>query len=130
MTVSQFCPCGSSKLFGRCCRPYLCDEVQAKTPEKLMRSRYSAYALGGYGDYLLSTWWPATARGHEAIQLSEKSVIWQSLDVLKKSQQGDSGVVEFKASFLNDAGDSEIMHEVSNFQRSDGRWYYVDGDVN
>lgn len=106
------------------------DEVQAKTPEKLMRSRYSAYALGGYGVYLLSTWWPASAREHNAIQLSEKSVIWQRLDVLKKFQQGDSGVVEFKASFLNEAGDSEVIHEVSNFQRSDGRWYYVDGDVN
>lgn len=127
---SLLCPCGLNKLFGQCCQPYLVGKLHAKTPEKLMRSRYSAYALGGYGDYLLATWWPATAQGLSAIDLSEKSLIWQRLDILNKMQQGDTGVVEFKATFLNDAGDQEVMHEVSNFQRSGGRWYYVDGDVN
>jgi SEC-C motif-containing protein len=152
----SLCPCGSAKLFRLCCGQYLgVDESvttrhaktkhvktkYAKTPEKLMRSRYTAYALGGYGEYLLMTWLPDTAQGLTVEALSEKTVSWQQLDIINKSQQGDTGTVEFKASFVNDKvndidididsdkAELEVMHEISRFKRIDGRWFYVDGVV-
>ena len=106
-----------------------------------MRSRYTAYTLGGHGEYLLQTWFPATAQGLTADQLSQRSASWQRLHVLDKSQQGDSGTVEFKAYFLplsaadnvsSDAADpdgSEVLHEISEFKRIQGRWYYVGARV-
>lgn len=94
-----------------------------------MRSRYSAYALGGYGDYLLRTWFPATARGLLAAELSERTHEWCKLDVLNKSQQGDNGEVEFKAYFRTDAGELDVMHECSAFKRIKGYWYYVGAKV-
>lgn len=95
-----------------------------------MRSRYSAYALGGYGEYLMKTWLPAMARNMTALELNERALDWQRLEVLGKSQKGDEGEVEFNAHFINDAGEPDIMHELSSFKRINGLWYYVGGVVN
>ena len=73
MQISEPCICGSKKAFGACCARFLSGEQQAKTPEQLMRSRYSAYALGNHGEYLLRTWFPPTARGLSAAILSAVS---------------------------------------------------------
>jgi SEC-C motif-containing protein len=107
----------------------LSGEAQAKTPEQLMRSRYSAYALGGYGEYLLATWFPATAAGLTAAALDEKTSDWDKLEVLDKSQQGDEGMVEFKAWFREGDGVQKLLHEKSVFTRVRGRWLYVGGEV-
>jgi SEC-C motif-containing protein len=128
--MANFCICGGSKLFAKCCEPFLNGSRWAKTPEQLMRSRYSAYALGGYGDYLLQTWFPATAKGLTVEALSQRSCDWIELEVLHKSQKGDQGTVEFNAWFQNDEGDKQVLHEKSVFQRTDGLWLYVGGEVN
>lgn len=93
-----------------------------------MRSRFCAYYLGGFGDYLLATWFPATAKGLTALELSKKDHDWQSLELLHKSQKGHEGVVEFKAYFLQDQ-QRKVLHERSIFSRIDGRWLYVGGEV-
>lgn len=96
-----------------------------------MRSRFSAYALGGYGEYLISTWFPDSAKGLTALELSKKTVDWQRLEVVLSSQKGDKGTVEFKAWFYNSssADDMENMHEISEFVRIQSRWFYVSGRV-
>lgn len=70
------CICGKLKPFAKCCGRVLSGEKDAKTPEQLMRSRFSAYALGGYGDYLISTWLPSSAKGLTVSELSKKTVDW------------------------------------------------------
>ena len=123
------CPCGSGKKFANCCARFLIQQQRAKTAEQLMRSRFSAYYLGGFGDYLLATWHPATSRQLNAIDLSHKTCDWQRLEVMAKSQQGDTAMVEFKAYFLNATGEIESMHEKSNFCRVAGIWLYVGGEL-
>lgn len=90
-----------------------------------MRSRYSAYALGGYGEYLLKTWSPSSSQGLSAEQLSEKTVEWIGLDVISKRQKNDDGFVEFKAYFLDENQQESSMHERSVFQRMNGKWLYL-----
>ena len=125
------CVCGKDKSFAKCCGRFLSGKEYAKTPEKLMRSRFSAYALGGHGEYLLSTWFPATAGGLTELALSQKTVNWQTLQVIAYSQKGDKGTVEFKAWFyeLSDYENIKVMHEVSEFVRVNSRWFYVGGKV-
>ena len=94
-----------------------------------MRSRYSAYAQGGYGDYLLATWFPATAKGLTAEALSLRTCNWIKLEVLNKSQKGDQGMVEFNAWFHDGEGDKQVLHEKSVFHRVNGCWLYVGGEV-
>src|SRR5687768_5433704 len=52
------CPCGSGLPLGDCCGRLHDGTVTAATAEQLMRSRYSAFALGEPG-YLLATWHPS-----------------------------------------------------------------------
>ena len=125
----NICPCGSHKLIEKCCGRFLYGDELAKTPEQLMRSRYSAYVLGDQGEYLLQTWYPVTAKGLSAELLSQRSCEWLRLEILAKSQQGDRGLVEFNAWFRNNSGDEEVLHERSVFQRIAGRWLYVGGEV-
>lgn len=92
-----------------------------------MRSRYSAFVLG-LEDYLLDTWHPRTRPPHIGIDAAQK---WLGLAIRHTEGGGENderGVVEFIARFrLN--GKAYRLHETSRFERIDGRWYYVDGDI-
>lgn len=89
-----------------------------------MRSRYTAHALGGYGEYLVKTWLMAVELGLTADSFDEQRVQWQRLDVLDSSQRGNMGTVEFKAYYVGG-----VHHERSLFKRVDGVWYYVEAMV-
>ena len=120
------CPCDSGQLYADCCGPWHAGfdaGVYAPTPEALMRSRYSAYAVGLI-DYLLATWHPSTSPG----ELELPPVKWLGLEVRHAEQAGDAGVVEFVARCRDSSG-AQRMHETSRFVRQDGRWYYIDGDM-
>jgi SEC-C motif-containing protein len=120
------CPCCSGKPFARCCQPFLTGKAKPRTVKQLMRSRYSAYALGGFGEYLLATWVPRNRPKESAESLSLKTADWQGLTILDSSQQGDKGVVDFAARYLDARGQEQVHREQSVFLRHKGSWYYVD----
>lgn len=131
--MSRPCPCTSSKTFDKCCEPYLKGAKQPLTPEQLMRSRFSAYAVGNVR-YLVDT---TAAEEREKLDAEElgrycRSVKCISLKVLKAEQGGagdQTGTVLFHAS-LQINGKRMLHRELSRFIREDGRWMYVDGDTN
>lgn len=131
------CPCRSrdstSVSYLHCCGHWhagLAGGEHAPTPEALMRSRYSAYALAqgrGTGspslvDYLMKTWHPSTAPG----ELELGPLNWTGLEVLREEASGDAGVVEFIAHHRIN-GRAARLHEVSRFVREAGAWLYIDG---
>ncbi len=124
MNKDILCPCGDNRKMSQCCGRFLNGAEHAKTPEQLMRSRFTAYFLGGYGEYLLKTWFKAAELGLAAEELSRHSVNWQKLEVLNTSDQGDRGEVEFNA-YYSGHGKLLLMHERSLFKRIKGIWYYV-----
>ena len=128
MTIT-LCRCDSGKPFARCCGPILAGKEQARTPKQLMRSRYTAYALGGHGEYLLKTWHPNTLGPLSAEILDEVSLDWRGLEILDEDQKGDRGRVDFKASYVDEDGKSRIHHEHSAFLRVKGKWLYVEGKM-
>jgi len=89
-----------------------------------MRSRYSAYVLGLI-DYLLATWHPSTAPG----ELELSPIKWLGLEVRQAAASGDAGIVEFVARHRDGNGRAGRLHEISRFVREDGRWLYIDGQV-
>lgn len=117
------CPCGSGRALGTCCGPLL-DGEPAATAEQLMRSRYTAYALG-FGDYVLRTWHGST----RPAALDTALPVWQGLEIVAAEAGGvgdEAGTVEFRARYL-DRGRPGVLHETSRFAREHGRWVYVDG---
>ena len=121
------CPCGSGKPYAGCCGRHIDDGGLPDTAEALMRSRYTAYALGSEA-YVLSTWHASTRPA--SLGLAEQPVPkWIGLKVLRHEQQDEShAVVEFIARYKVN-GRAYKMQETSRFVREDGRWYYVDGDA-
>lgn len=117
------CPCGSGGRYETCCGRWHAGAA-APTAEALMRSRYSAFALG-LSDYLLSSWAPATRPAE--LKLDEPpQPKWIGLDVLSHQEAGDSATVEFIARFKV-GGRAGRLHETSRFERLGGRWFYLGG---
>jgi len=112
------CPCGTGQLYAACCGRFH-DGAPAPTPETLMRSRYSAYALG-LEDYVFRTWHPRTRPSDLSLDVA---TTWVGLEVLRASGE----VVEFRARFRSPRGEGAI-HETSRFEQRGGRWVYVDGE--
>jgi SEC-C motif-containing protein len=120
------CPCGTGLLYGECCGPLHGGE-RAPTAERLMRSRFSAFATGDTA-YLLRTWHRSTRP--RALDLDPEDR-WYRLDVVRTERGGlldADGVVEFRAHRRSPAG-RDTLHEVSRFVREDRQWFYVDGAV-
>lgn len=92
-----------------------------------MRSRYTAYVRRDQ-DYLLRTWHPRTRPG----DLDVDGGTWRGLEIVAttEGQAADaSGTVAFAAHFVSETGQTATMRETSRFERLDGTWVYVDGDV-
>lgn len=128
MTITA-CRCDSGKPFARCCGPFLSGSEQARTPKQLMRSRYTAYALGGHGAYLMKTWHPGTVGPLSAEILDEVTLDWRGLEILDEDQKGDRGRVDFKARYIDEDGKEHVHHEHSAFLRVKGKWLYVEGKM-
>lgn len=126
------CPCGSGKPFVFCCEPAISGRKPAATAEALMRSRYTAFAIGAV-DYLVQTTAAAKRSPQDAELLAEQTQIttWTGLEIVttEAGQKNDeTGLVEFKAAFESPEGGA-ILHERSRFERESGLWVYLDGEV-
>ena len=94
------CPCLSGETYAECCAPYHRGEADAPTAERLMRSRYSAFAVGDPA-YLLATWHPRTRPDSGDFALDD-GIRWYRLDILGRSGGGvldTEGEVEFVAHY-------------------------------
>lgn len=120
------CPCGSGRPYEACCGPFHAGRA-APTAEALMRSRYSAFTLQ-QADYLLASWHPQSRP--ERLDLAESPAPkWLGLKILATQMTGpDTATVEFVAR-CRIGGRASRLHEVSRFERIEGRWYYLDGDI-
>ena len=119
------CICGNELSYEMCCGEIIAHKRKAKTPEELMRSRYSAY-VNADARYLVLSAVPEN-QYEEDIELIEdfsSQVEWLKLDVLKV----DGDTVEFKA-YYKDKEAIQVLHEKSNFVLLDGEWRYKDGEL-
>ena len=129
----QSCPCGHVANLAGCCGRYLSGAELAPTPEALMRSRYTAFAIGSAQaiDYLVATQHPAHRAPdlRPALEANTAQIDgWERLEVRSATEAGDRGVVEFVATYRVGSERGEL-HERSDFLREDGRWYYTTGVV-
>ena len=59
--------------------------------------------------------------------LEAKKIIWIKLEVLNsKLTNKNKGFVEFKAYYIEHS-QNHVLHEISEFHRKNGIWFYVDG---
>lgn len=127
--MKQKCYCGLQEEYLDCCGRFINFTVFPETPEQLMRSRYSAYAQGLI-DYIAAT------MSHKALNGFDKdsskkwadNVIWLGLKVINTFDESrEHGFVEFSAKFAQKNHKLQEIHELSEFIKIDGKWFYIDG---
>lgn len=116
------CPCGLPAEYDACCGRYHRGDATAPTAERLMRSRYSAFAVGDAA-YLARTWHPAT---RPADLEPDPGTVWTRLEILGKtagSALDTEGTVRFRAHYT-ERGRPGHLDENSRFVLVDNAWVY------
>lgn len=119
---SLACKCCSGKEYKSCCEPY----HKGKNPENallLMRSRYSAYALG-LADYSLST--AKYPDNKDKILQFCNNTHFEGLDILEFIDGEKKAYVTFKATLSQNGRDASFI-EKSEFEKMSGKWFYKIG---
>ena len=128
----SLCPCQSGKDYDTCCGAIISGSQIAPTAEALMRSRYSAFAKGAV-DYLKDSLHPDHRDDFDPMatkDLADNSE-WLGLRILNTSGGGkddQEGTVEFIVTFRM-KGTTFDHHELAQFNRYNGIWYYTDGEL-
>lgn len=127
------CPCDSGDKYKRCCGP-LHRGAPATTAERLMRSRFSAYAVGDV-EYIVATTHPGGPhfgfdpfawRAGIADFCGETEFV--GLRILDRGElTGGGAFVTFRAALVQNLRDASFA-ERSQFRRLDGAWKYFDGE--
>lgn len=119
------CPCGSGKKYKECCFKW--HKIgSAPNALLLMKSRYTAYAIGN-ADYIVKTTHPESPHFEKNLNEWKRSVKefgnseFKKLEIIEFIDGEKEAYVEFKAYI-----DDYVMHERSRFVK-DGKWFYIDG---
>ena len=130
-TTQTNCYCHSGKPFSECFEAFLKVTARAPSPEALMRSRFSAFCTQNI-DYIERTTDPKKLAtfNREGTEEWATGSIFTKLEIIKSSQMGTDGVVEFKAYFQTKADKVDhVHHEVSMFKKNGGIWHFRSGRV-
>jgi SEC-C motif-containing protein len=121
------CPCGSQQNYSECCRPFIENQAHPPNAECLMRSRYTAYVVGNM-DYLETTAKGAALKNFNPTETKSwnDNIYWLGLKVISHQAFGNQAKVEFIARYQQQAI-IHSLHEISNFDDIDGKWFYTGG---
>lgn len=161
MFINQKCFCGANQSFSSCCQPFINQEVnqetnqpiRPKTPEQLMRSRFSAYAVGK-GQYIYDTYAKSSQASQSVKEINDwsKACTWIALQI-HSINNGDvippespEQFVEFSAFYITDgilcelrensrfvlentALEGTSLKDNANGEKTGWQWRYSDGDI-
>ena len=127
----DLCPCHSNQPYESCCKNFHRGRLP-KTPQELMRSRYSAYALNK-ANYIIDTthkesphYLKNKSEWKKEILVFCKSTQFQNLEIIDESVPSKTATVTFIASLLQNGHDITFT-EKSTFKKLGEKWLYVSG---
>jgi SEC-C motif-containing protein len=130
LTKKTLCPCGSSRPYKECCRPFHRGEREAPDPESLVRARFSAFATGEV-PYIVKTLHGDHAdRARPEAELVRdlretcRVLRYMRLDILERGP----GRVRFRVKVFH-KGQDVSFEELSEFAHDGVGWRYLRGDT-
>ena len=126
----KICPCGKGKEYLQCCGRYIEGNELPNSPEELMRSRYTAYTLANM-EYIQATMKEPASNDFDAASVKQwaQQVKWLKLEVINVTPVANNrGEVEFITDYCLQNKYYQL-HEASEFLFAEGRWYYIDGQL-
>lgn len=130
------CPCTSGKLYNKCCGPFHSGKELPPTALDLMRSRFSAFALG-LTDYLVKTTHSDNPerktetdpeRWKRDLDAIASQARFDSLKILEFKDGDSQSEVTFRA-FISKGEEDLSFTERSLFTKEDGVWLYREGSI-
>lgn len=128
-----FCPCGTGKEYAQCCKVFHLG-ILPENAMLLMRSRYSAYALGNV-NYIIDTTHPKNVHYLNDKTTWKKSIFqfsnttsFNRLEVHEFSEEGNFATVSFTAS-ISQEGQDVSFTEKSLFEKVEFKWLYLSGEI-
>ncbi len=134
MKPSSPCPCGKAKPYAECCGVFHKGLAEAPDAESLMRSRYSAFAVGDI-DYLVRTLHAdhddltmPEADLRESLRRSARSHKYMELTILDREAPDAQGIshVLFMAKVFENGRNLSFV-ELSTFAHDGVGWRYLSG---
>ena len=130
---SALCPCSSGKNYESCCKPYH-EGMNIPNALTLMRSRYSAYALG-FAKYIIDTTHPqgSTFQEDKEKWLAEilefsRNTTFEKLQIINFSSGKKIAHVTFLAHLFQN-GKNVSFCEKSRFEKAGNKWLYHSGTI-
>lgn len=122
------CPCHSGEKYKKCCLPYHKGSLPSNAL-RLMRSRYSAFALG-LADYIMKTthtdnpdYTEDTLGWKQSILDFSDNTRFVGLKITEFIDGENEAFVTFEAKL-----DNGILKEKSRFLKVEGKWFYESGN--
>jgi len=125
VSINDKCPCGSELKYKKCCKTYHDGRIP-KDALLLMKSRYSAYALG-QSKYIIKTNYK-NSDDIENIKEFSKNSTFKKLKIIEFIDSDEKAFVTFKATIFLYGNDSSFT-EKSTFIKENEKWFYVDGEM-
>ncbi len=118
------CPCGSGQKYKKCCERYHKGLV-AKSAVELMKSRYSAFAVGDI-NYIIKT--STFQKDFDELKRFSQSCEFKKLEILDSFEEDEKAFVVFKVSVFCKEADNSFI-EKSFFIKKKSRWFYDSGEI-
>jgi SEC-C motif-containing protein len=125
------CPCHSHLSYELCCKKFHEGTLPA-TALELMRSRYSAYALGLINYIIQTTHKENPSYGSnytlwkKELKAFCKETLFKNLEILQVAQEGSLAFVTFIATLIQEAREFSFT-EKSCFKKEGKTWLYLNG---
>jgi SEC-C motif-containing protein len=123
-SINAPCPCGSGIKYKKCCGVFH-KGVIAKTALELMKSRYTAFAIGKI-DYIIKT--STFQKDFDDLKSFSNSCKFKKLEILEFLDGSREAYVIFRATIFCDTQDNSFT-EKSRFIKENGKWYYESGQI-
>jgi SEC-C motif-containing protein len=123
-SVNSPCPCGSGIKYKKCCGIFHKGAI-AKTALDLMKSRFSAFAIGKI-DYIINT--STFQKDFDDLKSFSNNCEFKKLEILDFIDENSEAFVTFKATIFCEEQDNSFI-EKSRFIKKEGRWYYESGQI-
>ena len=124
LAVNNLCLCGSKIKYKECCSKYHKGLV-AKTALVLMKSRFTAFAIGKI-DYIIKT--STFQNDFDDLKSFSDSCEFKKLEILEFIDGNNNAYVTFKATLFCEDNDNSFT-EKSKFIKKDDKWYYESGEI-
>ena len=123
-SINQPCPCGSGKKYKKCCGIYH-KGVNPKDPLTLMKSRFSAFAIGKI-DYIIKT--STFQKDFDDLKSFSDNCSFKQLKILQVIEEEIEAFVTFEAIIFCQDQDNSFI-EKSRFIKQNNKWYYESGEI-